>query len=48
MSGLMKVHFSMENSVLSVSSVVEFLSDDRRRDCDGFARELPLRQTPAK
>ena len=27
MSRLIKVHFSMENSVLSMSFVVEFLSD---------------------
>jgi len=42
MTRLVNRNLCMGISVLSVSSVVEFLSDDRRRDCDRvFERVIP-------
>ena len=49
MTRLVQGSLSIEISVLSVSSVVKFLTDERRSSCElECQRELPLRGTPAK
>lgn len=49
MTRLVQGSFSIGISVLPVSTVVKFLTDERRSGCDlECERELPLRGTPAK